>query len=86
MKHKQILVNLVELKLGDFEEINLSINALDKKTIRQSIIDLETKDEKNMFIAIERSQHGDLSLQVKRKFKVEIEEYLAHIAAQLVKK
>ena len=50
MKHKQILVNLVELKLGDFEEIDLLVHVLDSK-----IIDLEAKDENKIFIALDRS-------------------------------
>ena len=34
MKHKQVLANLVELKLGDFEEIDSLIRELEDQTIR----------------------------------------------------
>ena len=49
-------------------------------------MDLETKEKKKIFIAAERSQQGDLTLLVKRKFKAEGEEHASHIVAQLVKK
>ena len=55
MKHKQVLANLVELKLEDFEEIDSLIRELDDQIIRQLIMDLETKEKKKIFIATERS-------------------------------
>ena len=54
MKHKQVLANLVEMKLEDFAEIDLLACALEDKTIRQLIMELETKDGNKTFIAIER--------------------------------
>ena len=43
--HKQVLANLVELKLIDFENIDSPIKALEGKMIRKLIIDLESKKE-----------------------------------------
>ena len=54
MKHKQVLVNLIEFKLVEFKEINSLINALGDKTIRQLIIELMTKSGNTTFITIER--------------------------------
>ena len=62
MKHEQVLVNLVELKLRYFEETGLPFFALDNKIIRQLIMDLETTCRNNAFITMERSYQGDLSL------------------------
>ena len=56
IKHKQILTNLLEFKLADFEEIDLLISVLDKKTIRKLIMNLNSKSGDEVFIAIEWSQ------------------------------
>ena len=55
IKHKQILANLVEFKLVDFEEVDLLIGALDNKTIRELIMNLDFKSENKIFITIEIS-------------------------------
>ena len=49
-------------------------------------MDLETKEKKKIFIAAERSQQGNLTLWMERKFKVEAQECASHMSAQLVKK
>ena len=53
--HSQVLANLVEYKLTDFEDIDSSIKNLDNKTIRELIMNLESKSSDKIFIAIERS-------------------------------
>ena len=53
MMHGQVLANLVEYKLTDFEDINSSIKNLNNKTIRELIINLESKSGNKIFIAIE---------------------------------
>ena len=73
IKHKQILANLVEFKLVDFEEVDSPISALDNKTIRELIMNLKLKSGDKIFIAIEQSWQRDLTLWAKRKFKVEAE-------------
>ena len=85
IKHKQVLANLVEFKLIEFEEIDLPISNLENKIIRKLIIDLKTEGKEKIFIAIERSWQGDLTLWVKRKYKAEAEVFSAHMAAWLVK-
>ena len=55
MRHKQVIATLMEFSLVEFEENDSPINALDNKTIRQSIMKLETKKKDNTFAAIERS-------------------------------
>ena len=55
MMHGQVLTNLVEYKLTDFEDIDSSIKNLDNKTIRELIMILESKSSDKIFIAIERS-------------------------------
>ena len=85
MMHGQVLANLVEYKLTDFEDIDSSIKNLDNKTIRELIITLESKSSDKIFIAIEWSWQGDLTLWAKRKFKVDVEIYSSHMAAWLTK-
>ena len=51
--HGQVLANLVEYKLIDFEDIDSSIKNLDNKTIREFIMTLESKSSDKIFIAIE---------------------------------
>ena len=48
---------------------------------------MNLKEEKCdiVFMAIECSQQGDQSLQAKKKYKKEAEEYVAHLLEQLVK-
>ena len=55
IKHKQVLANLVDFKLTEFEEINLPIRDLNDRTIRQLIMDLKTESRETIFITIERS-------------------------------
>ena len=85
MVHGQVLANLVEYKLTDFEDIDSSIKNLDNKTIRELIMSLESKSSDRIFIAIERSWQGELSLWAKRKFKADAEIYSSHMAAWLMK-
>ena len=85
MKYKQVLANLVEFKLVEFEDIDSPISSLKNKTIRKIIMELETEGGNKMFIAIERSWHGDLTLWAKRKYKAEVEVFSTHMAAWLVK-
>ena len=53
--HGQVLANLVEYKLTDFEDIDSSIKKLDNKTIRELIMTLKSKSSDKIFIAIKRS-------------------------------
>ena len=50
--HGQVLANLVEYKLTDFKDIDLSIKNLDNKMIRDLIMNLESKSGNKIFIAI----------------------------------
>jgi len=59
IKHKQVLANLVDYRLTEFEEIDSPISALQGKTIRQLIMDLKTEKGETIFIAIERSWQGE---------------------------
>jgi len=55
MIHRQVLSNLVEFKLTDFEDIYSLIKKLENKTIRELIMNLESKSGKKLYIAVERS-------------------------------
>ena len=55
IKHKQVLVNLVDLKLTKFEKIDSPINALEDKVIRRLIIELKTEGQNKILIAIKSS-------------------------------
>ena len=55
IKYEKILANLVELKLVDFEEVDSPISVLDKKIIRELIMNLESKSGDKIFITIEWS-------------------------------
>ena len=55
MMYGQVLANLVEFKLTDFEDIDSLIKNLDNKTIRELIMNLEFKSGDKIFIIIERS-------------------------------
>ena len=81
MKHRQVLANLVEFKLTDFEEIDSPIKSLEDKTICQLIMDLKSKSGDKLCIARERAWNGELSLWAKRKFKTEVETHASRIAA-----
>ena len=85
IKHKQVLANLVDYRLTEFEEIDLPISALQGKTIRQLIMDLKTEKGETIFIAIERSWQGEQVAWAKRKYKEEAEKYSSYMAAWLVK-
>ena len=85
MKHKQVLANLIDLKLPDFQEIDSPINKLQGKTIRQLIMDLKTDKGDTMFIVVERNWQGEQVAWEKRKHKEEAELYSSHMAAWLVK-
>ena len=82
MKHKQVLANLVEFKLVDFEEIDLPISILENKIIRELIIILDSKSGDKIFIMIDLSQQGGLTLWAKMKFKAEAEVFSVHITVQ----
>ena len=62
MKHRQVLANLVEFKLADFEEIDLPIRNLENKTVCQIIMNLKSKSGDKLCVAIERSWNGVLAL------------------------
>ena len=85
MMHGKVLANFVEFKLTDFEDIDSLIKNLENKIIRELIMNLESKSGDKIFIAIERSWQGELTLWVKHKFKVDAEIYLSYMAAQLTK-
>ena len=55
MKHRQVLVNLVEFKLTDFEEMDAPIKSLEDKTIRQLIMGLKSASRDKLCIAVERA-------------------------------
>ena len=56
IKHKQILANLVDFKLVDFEEVDSLISIEDNKTIRELIMNSKSKSENKIFLVIEQSQ------------------------------
>ena len=85
IKYKQILANLVEFKLVDFEEVDSPISMIDNKIIRELIMNLKSKSGNKIFITIKQSQQRDLTLWAKRKYKAEAEVFSAHIKVQLVK-
>ena len=82
-KYTQLLDNLVEFKLTDFEEIDSPIKKLENKTVRELIMNLKSKSGDKLFLAIERSWNGELTLWAKRKFKTEAETCSAYMAAWL---
>ena len=45
LKHKQVLANLVDVKLNEFKDINLTISIVKNKTFRKLIMDLKTTSE-----------------------------------------
>ena len=85
MKHKQVLANLSDFKLPDFEEIDSPISSLQGKTIRQLIMDLKTEKGETIFITVERNWQGEQVAWAKRLYKKEAELYSSHMAAWLVK-
>ena len=50
-----MIANLIECKVLDFNDINISIRELEGRTIRKLIIDLEGKEEDKIFITIKCS-------------------------------
>ena len=87
MKHRQVLANLAEFKLTDFDKIGTlvkNLKNLDDKTIRELIMNLASKSGDKLFIAIERAQNGELTLWAKQKIRVETETHALHIAAWLI--
>ena len=52
MMYGQVLANLVDFKLIDFEDIDSLIKNLDNKMIRELIMNLESKSSNKIFIAI----------------------------------
>ena len=85
MKHRQVLANLVEFKIVDFEEIDPPIKSLADKTLRQLIMDLKSKSGDKLCIAEEQAWNGELALWPKRKFKTEAEKYASRMAVWLHK-
>ena len=73
MKHKQVLAELVEFKLVDFNKIDSLVSTLENNMIRELIINLESKSKNKVFIIVKQSQQEDLTLLAKRKFKAEVE-------------
>ena len=59
VRHKEVMANLIECKVLDFNNINTLIRALERRTIRKLIIDLEEKEEDKVFIAIGHSWQGE---------------------------
>ena len=49
------MANLIEYKALDFNDIDIPIRALEGRTIRKLIIDLEEKEGDKIFIVIEQS-------------------------------
>ena len=62
MKYWQVLANLVEFKLTDFEEIDSPIKNLENKTAHQIIMNLKSKSGDKLYVTIERSLNGELVL------------------------
>ena len=85
LKHKQVLANLVDFKLNEFEDMHSPISTVKNQTFRQLIIDLKTTSGEKIFAAIERSQQGNLTAWAKRKCKKEAEVFASHAAAWLVR-
>ena len=56
MMYSQVLANLVEFKLTDFEDIDSLIKNLDNKTIRELIMNLESKSSDK--ILSQSNNHG----------------------------
>ena len=56
VRHKQIMANLIEHKVLDFDNIDIPIRALEGRTIRKLIMNLEEKEEDKISIAIEYLQ------------------------------
>ena len=54
IKHKQVMVNLVDHKLAEFTEIDSPISTLEGKTIRQLIVELKTEKGDTMFVVVDR--------------------------------
>ena len=69
LKHKQVLANLADFKLNEFEDIDSPIGTVKNQTFRQLIMDLKTASGEKIFAAIERSWQGDLTASAKRKHK-----------------
>lgn len=65
MVHKEVIANLAQLKLPNFEDIDLPAKALEDKTIRYLIMNSQSKTGDKLFIVIELSWHGELTLWVK---------------------
>ena len=55
VRHKQVMANLIKCKVLDFNDIDLPIGALDGRTIRKLIIDLEGKEGDKVLIVIKYS-------------------------------
>ena len=52
MKHKQVLAELVEFKLVDFNKIDSLVSTLENNMIRELIINLESKSKNKVFIIV----------------------------------
>lgn len=85
MKHRQVLANLVELKLTDFEDIDSPIGSLENRTIRHLIMSLKAKNGDSLYVAVEKAWNGELTVWAKRKCKTEAETCASHMAAWLHK-
>ena len=53
MVYKQVLANVVDLKLSNFENINLLMKVLEETLIRELIISLSSQNRDKLLIAIE---------------------------------
>ena len=84
IKHKQVMANLVDLKMNDLDTIDSPIRSLKNKTLRQLIMNLASASGEKLFIAIERSWQGDNTLWAKRKYREEASVYASHLPAWLV--
>ena len=59
VRHKWVIANLIKYKALDFNDNNISIRALDRRTIRKLIMDLEGREGDKVFIAIEYLWQGE---------------------------
>ena len=83
IKHKQVMANLVDLKMNDFDTIDSPIRSLKNKTLRQLIMNLASASGEQLFITIERSWQGENILWAKRKYREEASVYASHLPAWL---
>ena len=82
--HRQVLNNIVELEVLDVENIDKPIGTLENKTMRELIMNIESKEGDKLYAAIESVQ-GRLVLWTKLKFKAKAEMHSSHMVAWLIR-